>query len=113
MLPYLPMQFPRAGAQPSCPTLRMSPSWTMWRRRLMLSGDSLTPPAAVQPGAPGAAAGSPVGPANVIVMANATRRFGNLTALEDLSLTVPAGSTLGVIGPSGAGKTTTVRLLTG
>jgi ABC-2 type transport system ATP-binding protein len=48
-----------------------------------------------------------------IVMTNATKRYGRLTALEDLSLSVPFGSMLGLIGPSGAGKTTTMRLLTG
>jgi len=50
---------------------------------------------------------------NAIVVAQASKRFGNVVALEDLSLTVPYGTTLGVIGPSGAGKTTTIRLMTG
>lgn len=40
-----------------------------------------------------------------------TRRFGPTHALRDLSLTVPAGSTLLVAGPNGAGKTTLLRLL--
>src|SRR6185436_11344555 len=43
----------------------------------------------------------------------ASKRFGSLVALENLSLMVPSGTTLGVIGPSGAGKTTMIRLLTG
>jgi ABC-2 type transport system ATP-binding protein len=50
---------------------------------------------------------------NAIVVSGASKRFGNVVALDDLSLTVPQGTTLGVIGPSGAGKTTTMRLLTG
>jgi ABC-2 type transport system ATP-binding protein len=42
-----------------------------------------------------------------------TKRFDDETAVEDLSLHVAAGTILGIIGPSGAGKTTTVRMLTG
>jgi ABC-2 type transport system ATP-binding protein len=43
----------------------------------------------------------------------ATMRFGDQVAVDAVSLTVPAGTILGVIGPSGAGKTTTIRMLTG
>jgi ABC-2 type transport system ATP-binding protein len=50
---------------------------------------------------------------NAIVLTNASRRFGSVVALEDLTLSVPFGTTLGVIGPSGAGKTTTIRMMTG
>ena len=42
-----------------------------------------------------------------------TRRFGRITAVEDLNLRVPAGSLFGLIGPNGAGKTTTLRMLAG
>jgi ABC-2 type transport system ATP-binding protein len=42
-----------------------------------------------------------------------TRRFGGLTAVDDLSFTVAPGEVLGFLGPNGAGKTTTMRLLTG
>ncbi|MCU0975914.1 MAG: ABC transporter ATP-binding protein [Steroidobacteraceae bacterium] len=42
-----------------------------------------------------------------------TRRFGELTAVDDLSFAVAPGEVLGFLGPNGAGKTTTMRLLTG
>ena len=40
-----------------------------------------------------------------------TYEQGDRPALEDVSFTVPAGSTLGIVGPSGAGKTTVTNLL--
>jgi ABC-2 type transport system ATP-binding protein len=42
-----------------------------------------------------------------------TRRFGTITAVDDLSLSIDAGEIFGFLGPNGAGKTTTIRLLTG
>jgi ABC-2 type transport system ATP-binding protein len=42
-----------------------------------------------------------------------TRHFGSVTALDDLSFAVPAGSVFGFLGPNGSGKTTTIRLLLG
>ncbi|HEV3265844.1 MAG TPA: ATP-binding cassette domain-containing protein [Acidimicrobiales bacterium] len=42
-----------------------------------------------------------------------TRRFGTLTALDDLSFSVPAGEVVGFLGPNGAGKTTTMRAVFG
>jgi ABC-2 type transport system ATP-binding protein len=45
--------------------------------------------------------------------AGLTRRFGELTAVDGLSLTVAEGEIFGLVGPDGAGKTTTMRLLTG
>jgi len=44
---------------------------------------------------------------------NLTRRFGTLTAVDRLNLAVPQGEIFGLVGPDGAGKTTTVRLLCG
>jgi len=43
----------------------------------------------------------------------AGRRFGDVIALDDISIAVAPGSLVGIIGPSGAGKTTAIRLLTG
>lgn len=42
-----------------------------------------------------------------------TRRFGNFTAVSQVSLRVPDGAILALLGPNGAGKTTTVRMLSG
>ncbi len=42
-----------------------------------------------------------------------TRRYGEFTAVEDVSFTVPDGEILGILGPNGAGKTTTIRMITG
>jgi ABC-2 type transport system ATP-binding protein len=49
----------------------------------------------------------------VVSMRNVSRAFDNRTVVRELNLTVTAGTILGVIGPSGAGKTTTIRMLTG
>jgi len=42
---------------------------------------------------------------------NLTKKFGNLTAVEDLTFHVDEGEIFGFLGPNGAGKTTTVRML--
>jgi ABC-2 type transport system ATP-binding protein len=42
-----------------------------------------------------------------------TKHFGDLTAVNDLSLRIPAGITYGLLGPNGAGKTTLIRLIAG
>jgi len=48
-----------------------------------------------------------------IKIENLTRKFGTLTALDHLNLEVEEGEIFGLVGPDGAGKTTTMRLLTG
>jgi len=42
-----------------------------------------------------------------------TKRFGPITAVDDVSLTVSTGDVLGFLGPNGAGKSTTLRMLAG
>jgi ABC-2 type transport system ATP-binding protein len=41
------------------------------------------------------------------------KHYGDVTALDDLSLTVPQGELFGFLGPNGAGKSTTINILTG
>lgn len=42
-----------------------------------------------------------------------TRRFGELTAVEEVTLSVATGQFFGFLGPNGAGKSTTIKMLTG
>lgn len=42
-----------------------------------------------------------------------TKKFGNVTALNDVGLAIPQGRVVGLLGPNGAGKTTAVRLMLG
>jgi len=44
---------------------------------------------------------------------NLTKRFGDFTALQDLSFTVAQGETVALLGPNGSGKTTTLKCLVG
>jgi len=68
-----------------------------------------------EPAAPPSTSASP--PADtrpaVVTVEGVSRAFGDRTVVRDLDLTIRSGTILGVIGPSGAGKTTTVRMLTG
>lgn len=48
---------------------------------------------------------------DAVEIRNVTKTFGELTAVDDLTLTVPEGSVYGFIGPNGSGKTTTMRMI--
>ena len=49
----------------------------------------------------------------MLELKNITKTFGDFTALDDLSMTVPKGTVYGLVGPNGAGKSTAIRHLTG
>ena len=48
---------------------------------------------------------------NAIELNNLTKKFGDFTAVDDLSLEVKEGEIFGFLGPNGAGKSTTIRML--
>ena len=49
--------------------------------------------------------------APTLIVDHVTKRFGDFTAVDDLSLQVHRGRVFGLIGPNGAGKTTTIRMI--
>jgi len=48
---------------------------------------------------------------NIIEVENFTRKYGDFTAVDDISFAVPEGALFGFLGPNGAGKTTTINSL--
>ncbi|SFU34136.1 ABC-2 type transport system ATP-binding protein [Pustulibacterium marinum] len=48
---------------------------------------------------------------NLLVATNVSKRYGDYTALNNLSLEIPKGSVFGLLGPNGAGKTTFIRII--
>ena len=48
---------------------------------------------------------------SMIEVKNLTKRFGKITAVDDLTFQVAEGEVFGLLGPNGAGKTTTIRML--
>lgn len=60
-----------------------------------------------------AAAPAPPPAENLVVLDRLTRRFGSTMAVDQLSFAVRRGELFGLVGPDGAGKTTTLRMLAG
>ena len=50
---------------------------------------------------------------NAVEVSNLTRSFGELVAVDHISFQVKKGELFGFLGPNAAGKTTTIRMLTG
>lgn len=61
------------------------------------------------------AAGRPGGPAAVddLECRGVLKRFGDFTAVDDVSFSIPSGSFFSILGPSGCGKTTLLRMIAG
>jgi ABC-2 type transport system ATP-binding protein len=75
---------------------------------------SLPPVAVAAPGTtPGAESREGPSAGAAISLRGLTRRFGTLTAVDALTLDVGQGELFGIVGPDGAGKTTTLRMLAG
>lgn len=53
------------------------------------------------------------GEKTVVEISHLTKKYGEFTALDDLTLSVAQGHILGFVGPNGAGKTTTIKILVG
>ena len=48
---------------------------------------------------------------DTIACQNIVKKFGNYTALNNVSINVPKGTIFGLLGPNGAGKTTLIRII--
>lgn len=52
-------------------------------------------------------------PTNTLTLANVYKRFGDIEAVSDVTLSIKQGEIVGFVGPNGAGKTTTISMLMG
>lgn len=50
---------------------------------------------------------------DIIKVSNLTKKYGDFTAVDDISFSVKTGETFGILGPNGAGKTTTLEMIEG
>lgn len=73
----------------------------------IITTDELNTPAAMP------VIGQPATRSIAISIEGLTKRYGNVTAVDDLSLAVPTGRMFGFLGPNGAGKSTSIGCLTG
>jgi ABC-2 type transport system ATP-binding protein len=48
---------------------------------------------------------------NAVEITNVVKRYGDFTAVDEVSFSIPSGSIYGVLGPNGAGKTSTIRMM--
>lgn len=50
---------------------------------------------------------------NLLTLNHVTKNYGSHTALDDVTLNLPAGKIIGLLGPNGSGKTTMIKLING
>lgn len=50
---------------------------------------------------------------NIIEIAGLTKKYGGMTALDNINLAIPKGHIIGLLGPNGAGKTTLIKVIAG
>mgnify|MGYP006335329827 FL=1 len=48
---------------------------------------------------------------SILEVKNVSKQFGDYTALNNVTFTIPEGSIYGLLGPNGAGKTTLIRII--
>jgi ABC-type multidrug transport system ATPase subunit len=48
----------------------------------------------------------------ILEVKNLTKKFGDLTAVNSISFSIDKGEIFGIVGPNGASKTTTIKILT-
>ena len=65
-----------------------------------------------QPAAAGHGNGGVLPCANAIEVSNITKKYGDFTAVDDVSFAVKEGEIFGLLGPNGAGKSTLIRMMT-
>jgi len=56
---------------------------------------------------------APAGGTPAVVLRGVTKRYGSVTAVDDLTLAIEPGEIVAFLGPNGAGKTTTVDMMLG
>src|ERR687893_2227151 len=74
------------------------------RAPLSLNGEEIAPPSVAGTSGPGEP---------VLTVDSLVKRYGEVTAVDDLTFALERGTVTGFLGPNGAGKTTTLRLLLG
>lgn len=104
-----PDQTPQPPA-PSAPTATSEPAPTATSEPVPTATNEPAPTATSEPGLPsGAAANGDL----AVDIQGVAHRFGEVVAIDGISLAVPPATIMGIIGPSGSGKTTTIRVITG